>query len=474
MKSLVCLAAFAATISPLTAQCLVQETVALTPAGTSPGDQFGGSIASFGDRLLVGAPGANRAYLYEMTPQGWTEVLQLAPSDGIAGDRFGESVILGDDLAVVGAPERDQGAVDAGAVYVYRFGALIEETKLVGPPVTNSSFGFSLALHEGTLVVGSEDGGLVRIYQRTPTQALVLQQELTGSALARFGYSIALSDNLLAVGSPYDSGLSSREGKVDVFRFDGSNWGLEAGGITASQPQGQFGVSVALQPGVLLVGSCHCGTGTGRFFALSRSGPSWNMEAEILQPDAVNNSEVFGRYVVFDGANAVVSAFNHDAGTGAAYVYQRRGGQWTHTLQLLAGDAVPGDHFGRFLAFDGSGAAWVASTEHGGGKVYRFDQVTHDIQLGASPALAGVGDTVHLAACGGVALSPTALFVVSANGLPFFAFVMGGAFDAAGQWNLFGQVPDVVQPGTSIGLRCYGIRWSGGIGSSAEARIAFQ
>jgi hypothetical protein len=79
------------------------------------GNQFGFSVALAGNRLLVGAPAANRpaprtgtAVLYaRRSDGGWVETARLA-ADGLRpGSRFGSSVALQRELAAVGMHEND-------------------------------------------------------------------------------------------------------------------------------------------------------------------------------------------------------------------------------------------------------------------------------------------------------------------------------------------------------------------------------
>ncbi|MDX1494030.1 MAG: choice-of-anchor B family protein, partial [Longimicrobiales bacterium] len=81
----------------------------LTPPDDGSGEPrgFGLSLALSGDRLLVGAPGADggrgRAYTFRREADGWAPGRILAPGD-LERAAFGSSVALGDGLAVVGAP----------------------------------------------------------------------------------------------------------------------------------------------------------------------------------------------------------------------------------------------------------------------------------------------------------------------------------------------------------------------------------
>jgi len=57
-------------------------------------------------------------------PQYWrpNEVAKLQPPDGFARDQFGSSLATSDEWMVVGSPGQDGLSWDAGAMYVYRLG----------------------------------------------------------------------------------------------------------------------------------------------------------------------------------------------------------------------------------------------------------------------------------------------------------------------------------------------------------------
>ena len=99
------------------------QSARLTASDGVSGDGFGSSVATDGDRIVVGAfnagSGAGAAYVFARQgapPGGWVEVAKLTAIDATAGDQFGWSAALrGDDL-VIGAIGRNSGR---GAVYIF-------------------------------------------------------------------------------------------------------------------------------------------------------------------------------------------------------------------------------------------------------------------------------------------------------------------------------------------------------------------
>ncbi len=96
-------------------------------------DKFGWSVAISGDTVVVGANRDNdngdesgSAYIFgrdQGGPNNWGEVQKMLPSDGAADDEFGFSVATSGNTVVVGSPYNDNDADDTptnnGAAYVY-------------------------------------------------------------------------------------------------------------------------------------------------------------------------------------------------------------------------------------------------------------------------------------------------------------------------------------------------------------------
>ena len=102
-------------------------------------DEFGRSVAIFGDSVIVGArlgdgngaaADAGSAYLFVKPSGGWTGNLdekdeaKLTASNGADDDRFGRWVAISGDTVVVGATRNDENGADAGSAYVFQGGAV--------------------------------------------------------------------------------------------------------------------------------------------------------------------------------------------------------------------------------------------------------------------------------------------------------------------------------------------------------------
>ncbi len=225
-------------------------------------DYFGSSIALYDNLLAVGARGDNtggsdRGAVYLFSFDGGTTYdnlalnIKLADSSLLPGgggplslnndDNFGDGVALHKNLLAVGASGDNTGATDCGAAYLFSFDS--------GSAYDNLTLNTKLA--DGYTFPGG--GGTL---------------SLDGSSF--FGWSVALSDNLLAVGVPLDSTGGLGTGAVYLISFDSgttyNNLALNTkladgytfpggGGTLSLQSHGQFGSSVALYENLLAVGA---------------------------------------------------------------------------------------------------------------------------------------------------------------------------------------------------------------------------
>lgn len=123
---------------------------------------FGSSVNISGEQLVVGAYGANleqgSAYVFEKDTQGvWTEVQKLNANPSTEAVHFGWMTEIHEDYIVISAPHIY--GYEPGEVYFYKkdsSGTWVEEQIIQGNDTAGEDFyGWSIALHESELIVGS-------------------------------------------------------------------------------------------------------------------------------------------------------------------------------------------------------------------------------------------------------------------------------------------------------------------------------
>jgi hypothetical protein len=208
---------------------------------------------------------------------------------------------------------------------------------------------------------------------------------------AKFGSSLGMSDDVLAVGATYESSTTTNAGAVYIFSHSGTNWSgpiyLQASNTRA---HAHFGASLALSTDTLTVGAPNessgakgiggdkfdsSAAGSGAVYVFTRSGGSWGQEMYIK----ASNTSVysgFGSSLAIDGDTLAVGAPGEPSGngqqtdttapdSGAVYVFTRSGGVWTQQAYIKASN-ISASRFGTATALRGDTLAVGAVGESSG------------------------------------------------------------------------------------------------------------
>ncbi len=290
------------------------ETKLTASDGFSNSD-FGYSIATSGNRVVVGAPGAGVSgtnsgdiYIYDWTGSTWVET-KLSPSDGFGNDNFGNAVDIDGDRIVVGSFKDDDYGTDSGAIYIYDWnGSSWVETKI------NPFDGWSF------------DG---------------------------FGIDVGISGDRILVGSYYDDDAGSNSGSAYLYDWDGSAWNVTKLGAVFGSADDYYGTSVDIDGDRLVIGAVgedDNGIGSGSAYIYDWDGSSW-VETKIAPSDGAS-SDYFGTNVSIDGDRIVIDAYRDDDNgidSGSAYIFDWDGSSWVET-KLVASDGSADDNYGSDVA----------------------------------------------------------------------------------------------------------------------------
>jgi hypothetical protein len=201
--------------------------------------------------------------------------------------------------------------------------------------------------------------------QLAPQQVL---QKPAAAAGDTFGAAVALTNAALAVGAPLDDHAGGvNAGSVSLHARQGASWVYELDLVATDASAGAaYGCALALEGNVLAVGARTRDAGpaldAGAVYVYRRDAGVWTQEALLLAPQVQAGAQ-FGSSLALSGERLIVGAplYTHPSvGTvpaqparGAAYVYKRVAGQWTHQFRLLAQDGASGDRFGSAVALEG-------------------------------------------------------------------------------------------------------------------------
>ena len=274
----------------------------LTGSDSTADDEFGNAVAVAGDTVVVGAhfadlpsnSAAGSAYRFQRSGTVWTQTQKLIPVGGVVlGDSFGESLALSGNKLAVGSSTGDIPQTGAGSVYVYSdsAGAYLLDQRLSIPAGNNGDlFGFSVSMEGNTLIGGARENapsvgqtayGAAYVFEFDGA-AWNLQQKLIapdGASFDRFGWSVSVSNNVVAVGAREDDTVVGVDaGSVYIFTRAGTVWTYQQKLEPNDTFNGdRFGSSVALAFGELIVGAAEkalspSGQGAAYYFSSAVSG----------------------------------------------------------------------------------------------------------------------------------------------------------------------------------------------------------
>jgi hypothetical protein len=367
--SICALASHAPTLRAQTGPSLCfPEEAELVARDGQDADRLGTAVAIDGDTAVLGAvrdddlgfeSGSASVFLFNGST--WINETKLLATDGTVPHYFGVSVDVHEDTAVVGAT----GEYDRGAAYVFarQGGAWEQQARLIPFDAFDyQNFGISVAVEGNTVIVGAHAPlvhgatGAVYVFVR---QAGMwgLQQKIpdttSGWTDHKFGVSVSISGDLIALAAPGSSPLDMQSGTVLVYRRLEGTWALEA--TLVPQNGGHkhyFGTSVSIDGDTLVAASPNAGF----VYVFECQSGIWFETDQLVRSDGGSYID-FGGSVAVSGDTFAVGAWRDDMNgydSGSAYIFQRTGASWTELAKIApAADANIFDAFGCSVAVDG-------------------------------------------------------------------------------------------------------------------------
>jgi hypothetical protein len=166
----------------------------------------------------------------------------------------------------------------------------------------------------------------------------------------RFGASLRLHGDDLAVSAPSDDDGAPDTGAAYLFRRGGSAW-AEQGKLLdpIPSPSNGFGCALALEGDRVLVGSTGAEGGDGRVHSFHREGATWVYDQALANASPEPDTG-FGASVSMHGEWAAVGAPYQNDGAkidcGSVTVFRHDGERWNPVAWLLASDGETDDFYG--------------------------------------------------------------------------------------------------------------------------------
>lgn len=358
-------------LGPLTGSAYVYELVGATWTQTAKllssdiaqNDRFGFSVDVDDGTIVVSTRynddfgyGTGSIYVFEKHSGAWVETQKLLPSDPQFNKFFGVSVAISGDVIVVGADLDDQVATDAGAAYVFErqtSGSWIEVAKLIAADAAmDDRFGAEVAVDGDRLVVsahGDDDNGAqsgsAYVFSRQSSGAWTQTAKLMandGATTDRFGNSVAIDQDTVAVGALKADGNQVDSGAVYIFERTGTSWTqttklVDASGLNLDQ----LGSEVAVEGEVVVVGAWSAeetpiDAASGQILTFRKVGNQWHQATKVQASDKKAN-DALGWSVSISGGVIVSGARGVQSGAGAAYVFDH----FTNSYLVGAGCGGP-------------------------------------------------------------------------------------------------------------------------------------
>jgi hypothetical protein len=259
-------------------------------------------------------------------------------------DEFGYSVAItsrtssaSGELLVVGSPNAPGNY--RGSAYIFGLigGKWTFRQRLVGSS-PGDYFGNVVALSDRTIAVGTHPGygpdtsGLETVYVFTPRANGMWEQQAPYMARVsnphpigghRFGESLSLDQDTLAVGAPDDDEFLISAGAAYIYKRSGDMWPLSSKVIATDQAENdKFGMAVSIS-GYTLAVSAHGSTDRGSVYVFAETGSNetdWIQQMKVI-PQHTAQGDKFGASVGLSDTYLAAGAPGKNS-AGAAYVHR--------------------------------------------------------------------------------------------------------------------------------------------------------
>ncbi|KAG9392403.1 putative aggregation factor core protein MAFp3 isoform C [Carpediemonas membranifera] len=296
-------------------------------------------------------------------------LLQEIESPLDASASFGTSISIADGTMVVGSPDFSESYSNGGIASIYSWDGskwtFLHSVDAEDAAANFVYFSLVSTVQGSTMALSAfdreADNGSVFIFVQagsTWTLSQVIPEEAS-----KFGGALALCGTTLAVGA-YDA---NQHGAVHIFtRADAANPFVHQVTLVDPAPAtgAQFGTHVALYDNTAVVS-----TTTGRVVTFTRAGSAWSA-GQVLTSPFMETEPQFGAAIALTESYLAVSA----PGSGTVAVYTRYNGVWA-IQGVLAPDTLPdSSEFGADIAMVQSAgqAATLAVLDSSDGRAFVF------------------------------------------------------------------------------------------------------
>jgi len=339
-------------VLPLFFSIKVQSETLYTAFDDTLGDPFvrtghisGTPAVTYGGQLY--AKYGSQVDVFKIQYNGFVVQPSIIPENGTQDDGFGNAIAATDEWLVIGAPNDSVGGEKAGAVYFYqKVGSKwVQRDKWLG--AESEELG-NIIVSDGNRAAvkfkqGSQSG--VRIFQRQDSAWSFQQTIIEPDNFAyNFATSLALENGTLVIGSTASKSLpyNRRVGKAIVYEEETEGWvGKQRLEIPESDDDDNFGASVAISNGRIAVGKTTRADDTQSpgVHLYERDESGWIYRTSLFRPEGYW-PQGFGLGVAMDGDYLMITSLGSmSIGPipGFVFFYTYIGDQWVLTSSFEGG-----------------------------------------------------------------------------------------------------------------------------------------
>ncbi len=352
----------------------------VTFSGNVPFNEFGSCMAYYGNNLIIGTktlndkftqpnPGKGVVNIYQQKADGdWDtnpintfyDPISCIPAANSKCDTyFGAAVAISANFFVVGAYKSQ-------AAYIYYRNAQSGawdtglQTRVTG--VAGDRFGVSVAVNSDTVAVGAStsngNDGSVLLYSYPDTSPNAIPNRFGTVATliikgnvpkVNFGFALAMTENYLAISAPGNPEDGNGFGNVFLYGRSGGPGTKFSSTVlltlTGNVPDGQFGFSLSLTDNEILVGDFNANGQKGVVTMVSFQANTQPNGSPLLQ--VTNTLEIYGTTpsTAFGWSVSIgVNTFGVGGNDNTAWIYSKQNGAWSSDVKAL--QTGPGGGFG--------------------------------------------------------------------------------------------------------------------------------
>ena len=337
-------------------------------------DTFGHSVLMDSQWIVISANKAESngvnsgsVYLYQNNNNSISNEIKIFPSDGEYNDYFGKSISLYEDWLAVSSIYDDENGYKSGSVYIFHYnGSTWQEFSKIIPEdgAPSDRFGYSLDIHSNFIAIGSiydddtgEDSGSVYIYKLNDTNEWEFNSKLYSNFSIdnnSFGGKLSLFNDYLAVSSKYTNSQYNEQGVVDIYKLTNNTWNyhqtieaFDAGSYD------YFGNSVDLNANSIAIGSYYdddLNNNSGSVYIYKLQNENFHFTQKLLPDDGYANDN-FGQSISIYNNWLAVGSMDDDNGinSGSAYIFGIDEDLYTQRIKISSSDGYNFDEFSNSL-----------------------------------------------------------------------------------------------------------------------------